>query len=81
MLRIVTSIEDAQALVDFGKRAAEHFIEHPEHSSFGDLEPETYLALRWGLHDRAILVLKLDPDFHPFVYGDCIRPLGGSDAF
>jgi hypothetical protein len=31
-----------------------------------------YLAIRWGVHDRAICVCKLDIGFDPVIMGDWI---------
>lgn len=45
--------------VTFMKKAAEYFAAHPGKSSYGDIEPDTFLALRWGLGDDCVLVLKL----------------------
>jgi hypothetical protein len=43
----------------FMKKAAEYFAAHPSKSSYGDIEPDTFLALRWGLGEDCVLVLKL----------------------
>ena len=59
--------------VDFAKKAAEHFEQHPKHWSFGDLKEGTFLALKWGLGNDAVLVLKLDDIAEPVVYGNMIK--------
>jgi hypothetical protein len=45
----------------FAQRAAEYFAYHPQKTSFsdGDIAPDTFLALRWGLGEDCVLVLKL----------------------
>lgn len=58
----------------FAERAAKAFLDEPKMYSFtdGDIKPGVYLAIRWGLHDRAVLVLKLAEDHTPLIYGDLI---------
>lgn len=43
----------------FMRRAAEYFAAHPEKSSFGEIQPDAFLALRWGLGEDCVLVVKL----------------------
>lgn len=58
----------------FAEKAAAHFAAHPEHWSYtdGPIEPCALLGLRWGLHNRAVAVLKLDANHQPVIYGDLI---------
>ncbi len=63
------SLEEAE----FVKKAVKHFEENPEHRSFGELEEGTFLALKWGLLDDSVLLLKLDNFFSPTVYGQAIK--------
>jgi len=58
---------------EFVKTAAKAFNEHPEYDSFGDLEEGSYLALRWGLDDDSVLLLKLADDFSPTIYDQVIK--------
>jgi len=37
------------------------------------LEEGTFLALKWGLLDDCVLLLKLDDFFSPTVYGQVIK--------
>lgn len=55
----------------FADQAAKNFAEHPEYATFGDVEPDTWFAVRWGMHKRAVLVFKIS-DTQPVVYGDLI---------
>ena len=73
----MTTIDEELARIEFAKKAAEHFAMNPKHWSFGDLKPETLLALRWGLSDDCVLVLKLDPDFEPINYQNFVRDYQG----
>lgn len=72
MTRRVTSLEEQEELTTFVKKAAETFAERPDMASFGDLKPGTLLGLRWGIHDRAILVVRLSADHDPIVFGDVV---------
>lgn len=56
---------------EFAERAAKHFAEHATSATYGDVEPDTWFAVRWGLHNRAVLVFKLG-DEQPVIYGDLI---------
>jgi hypothetical protein len=59
----------------FAKRAAEKFAAEPGVSSFTDSEIErgAFLALRWGLGDDCVLVLKLDDIHTPTIYAQQVR--------
>ena len=61
-------LPDLEAEIEFARRAAKDFEEHPEHSSYGDLEPGSLLALRWGLGNDCVYVFKLDEYFVPTNY-------------
>lgn len=52
--------------IEFAKRAAKHFSDNQRHYTFsdgGDIMPGCLLAMRWGLGDDCVLVMKLD-DYH-----------------
>lgn len=61
--------------IEFARKAAEDFALHPKHWSFtdGPIEPGALLALRWGLGDDCVLVLKLDDSFTPANYQQLVR--------
>ena len=61
--------------MSFAKKAARSFAEHPNFSSFSlkSIEPGCFLALRWGLGDDCVLVLKLDENHIPTNYTQLIR--------
>ena len=54
-----TTMEEEVARNEHATKAAAHFAKHPDISTFGSLEPGSFLALRWGLLDRGVLVVKL----------------------
>ena len=68
----MTTIEERAAELDFVRKAAQAFAEDPKMVSYGDLSPGTLLALHWGLHNRAIKVVRLAEDFTPVIYGDAV---------
>lgn len=68
----MTNIREEEEKVCFVKEAAKNFADNPEHSSYGELKPESLLALRWGLCDDSVLLLKLDDEFRPEVYQKAI---------
>jgi len=60
----------------FAEKAAAHFAAHPEHTSYTDgaIKSGVFLALRWGLHERAVAVMRIDAEHEPVIYGDLIPP-------
>jgi len=67
-----TSIAQEKTQIKFAEEAAEYFTKHPEHSSYGDLVPGSFIALRWGLGDDCVLVLKLDEYFQNVNYQQAV---------
>lgn len=61
--------------LEFARRAAKHFAAEPKHASFtsGEIEPGCLIALRWGLGNDCVLVLKLDEFHEPTIYGEIVR--------
>jgi hypothetical protein len=68
-----TTVEAEQGKIDFAERAAVHFAANRDHSTFGNIKPGIYLAIRWGLGDDCVLVLKLDEDFDPIIFANIIK--------
>jgi hypothetical protein len=66
---------DLLAELAFAKRAAEKFAAEPKTSSFSDADITRgeFLALRWGLGDDCVLVLKLDEIHTPTIYAQQVR--------
>lgn len=57
----------------FAKKSAKDFKEHPEHCTYGSVEKGSFLALRWGLGNDCVLVLKLDEYYEPTNYQGLIK--------
>ena len=75
----MTSIADDSEVMAFAGLAAEHFAEHPDHTSYGDIKEGEFLALRWGLDGDCVLVLKLHEYFEPVNFQNIIQR-GDKDA-
>jgi hypothetical protein len=69
---ISTSLEQEAEVTEFVKKAKEAFLQDKEVSTFGNLEKGSLLAMRWGLMDRGIVVVRLDSDFEPINFRDAI---------
>lgn len=67
-------MNDEKERIEFAERAAKHFAANPKHWSFTDedIAPGVLLALRWGLGNDCVAVLKLDSEFTPVIYGNLI---------
>lgn len=73
MPRILTTVEEELEKIEFAKKAALDFEMHPDHSTCGSLEPGSYLAIRWGLGNDCVLVLKLDENFESINYQNLVK--------
>lgn len=71
----MVKVEDEMEQIRFAEKAARYFALHPECQSFSDIDlsPGCLLALRWGIGDDCVLVLKLDDQFEPTNYQNIIR--------
>jgi hypothetical protein len=58
---------------EFAKRAAADFEKYPGHATFGDIGCGKYLALRWGLDNDCVLVIKQDESQEAINYYQLIR--------
>ena len=72
-MRHMTSIQHEQERIAFVERAVRSFEQHPDYATFGDLEPGSLLALRWGLGNDCVLVVRLDEDYEIAVYQQAIK--------
>lgn len=61
----MTSVTAETARMEFAQAAARHFESNPKHWSFGDIGPGNFLALRWGLGDDCVLVIRQHDDEEP----------------
>lgn len=73
MKRRMTSIQQEREHIAFVERAVKSFEEHPEYATFGDLEPGSLLAIRWGLGNDCVLVVQLDEYCEAVVYQQAIK--------
>lgn len=75
-----TTLERERERQDFALRAAEAFAksEHTFTYSDGDLVAGALLALRWGLLDRGVVVIRISGDEEPVRYDGLVR--GGVPA-
>lgn len=69
----VTSVSEQQEIIAFAERAAQDFAKDPNMTSFGTIGGGAFLALRWGLGNDCVLVLKQDECFEPVVFGQIIK--------
>lgn len=72
-------IEDLEAEQAFARRAAAYFADHPETRTFADAEikPGCFFAVRWGLGEDCVVVLKLDEQHVPTNYMQLVRTVTG----
>lgn len=68
-----TSIYQETERMEFATRAAKHFEANKSHWSFGDIGPGNYLALRWGMGDDCVLVIKQDENDLAVNYAQAIK--------
>lgn len=74
MMRAIypSEVEDE---LKFAHRAAEHFAKHAEHQTFtdGEIQSGCLLAIRWGLGEDCVVVVKLDEAHTPTNYMEIAR--------
>ena len=70
----MTDMASEEALLAFVKEAAEQFAGRSKMATYGGSPtPGEYLAIRWGLAEDCILVIKVDTDFHPVIFQQAIK--------
>lgn len=74
MARMVHLSEELEQ-IEFAKRAAACFAKDNKLATYSDkeIEPGCFLAIRWGLGDDCVLVLKLDELHMPTNYLQLLR--------
>ena len=72
----MTNFEEEKRLCDFAKKVAEDFTKHPEHTTYGEMNPGDYLGIRWGMDNDCVLVVRLDEFFHPVNFQQAIKKGG-----
>ena len=65
--------EEVSKELDFARRAAERFAKDEKLFTYGDIESGGFLALRWGLGEDCVVVVKIDSDHIPTNYQQLIR--------
>lgn len=70
----MTTVSEEAARIEFATEAALHFANHPGHWTYSraDLGPGALLALRWGLGNDCVLVLRV-ADEMPVNFQQIIR--------
>lgn len=71
----IVSAHDIRDELAFMEGAAAKFASNPAMWSFstGEIHPGCLLALRWGMSDDCVLVVKLD-EFHvPTIYSQAVK--------
>lgn len=71
-VRMINLVEQDEETA-FARRAAIAFAKDSSMVTFGDLEPGSFLAMRWGLDDDCVVVLKLSDSFEPRNYMNIIK--------
>jgi len=56
--------------IKFAEEAAKHFEKHPHHRSYGLLEENSLLALKWGLDNDCVLVVEIN---EPKIFDNIIK--------
>jgi len=71
----MTRIDDELELHAFAKKAAALFAKDEKYSSYtdGTIEPGVLFALRWGLGNDCVLVLRLDDCFEPVNFQNLVK--------
>lgn len=67
---VYTSELDEQR--EFVDKAAKAFSMDPKWRTYGDIEPGSYFAVRWGGGNDCVLLLRLDEYFEPIIFGQVI---------
>jgi hypothetical protein len=68
-----TTKADELARLKFAEEAARAFKIDPKLGSYGAVEAGGYLALRWGLGDDCVMVVKLDENDEPVNFQELVR--------
>lgn len=71
--RVLTTISEEKDRVAFAEQAASRFAEDSSLTTFGNPEPGNFLAIRWGIDDSSVLVVKVDAEFQPRVYQKAVK--------
>ena len=66
---------DIKGELEFAEKAAANFAAHPKHSTYtdGEIVPGCFFAVRWGMGEDCVLVLKIDEYHVPTNYQNLVR--------
>lgn len=66
----IVRIEEYNEEVEFAKRAGKHFSENKECTTFtdSDIDESTFIAIRWGMLEDCVVVVKRDESHKPKIY-------------
>ena len=76
---MMTSLSNEKELIEFVEKASKCFAENPTYSTYtsGEIKDEAYkggyLAIRWGLGEDCVLVVKMEEYQTVRIYQQCIR--------
>lgn len=70
-----TYLSEAKDEQEFALKAAKAFANNPALATFteGDIKPDAYLAIRWGLGRDCVVVVKLDSVHQPINYMEIVN--------
>lgn len=68
-----TTLYRERELIEFASKAAKHFAANKNHWSFGNIGCGEYLALRWGMGDDCVLVIKQHEDAGAVNFGQAVK--------
>lgn len=68
-------IDEELAQLEFAKRAAKKFATNEQLATYSDgkLEPGCLLAIRWGLGEDCVVVVKLDEKHIPTNFAQLVK--------
>jgi len=72
MARMTTKSEELARLA-FAEKAAVDFAEYPQHATYGDIGCGLFLAIRWGMGNDCVLVVRQDENDEAVNYQQLIR--------
>lgn len=68
-------VDELEAEIAFAETAAKWFAENPKGNTYtdGEIEPGCLFAVRWGLGDDCVLVIRLDDNHIPTNYQELVK--------
>ena len=69
----MTNLNEQEQQLAFVKEAIDYFNSHEKIYTYGSLEKGSLFAMRWGMMDDCVLLLKLDEEFTRINYQNCLE--------